>query len=66
MNAVARLPFGRPKRCLETDGVEIVKAYEKVHELERRLSLLEERRILIRKLAPVSGPLERKRRNGEA
>lgn len=57
--SMIRLPFGKPKRCLETDGVEIAKAYEKVYELERRLSLLESRRILIRIREPKT------RRNGE-
>lgn len=49
------LPFGKPKRCLETDGVEIAKAYEKVYELERRLTLLESRRIRMRRRNPESG-----------
>jgi len=42
------LPIGKPKRCLETDGIEITKAYEKVSELERRLNLVDHRRVLIR------------------
>lgn len=50
--AMQRLPLGKPKQCHETDGLEIAKTYEKVFELERRLTLLESRRILVRLREP--------------
>lgn len=50
--AMQWFPLGKPKQCHGTDGLEIAKAYEKVFELERRLALLESRRILVRKAKP--------------
>jgi len=47
LHVLQKLPVGRPRQRHDTNGWELMRAYEKLFELQRRMAFAEKHRVVV-------------------